>query len=119
MPSLGSAAAWPVQLPFFVVLVAGFLYHRGGRRRAPGHRDPSERRRRAVAFYGGLLAVVIALDTPLDPLSERLFAAHMAQHVILLVVAPGLIVLSAPWLRLWRPLPLGFRRTVAKSIARG
>jgi cytochrome c oxidase assembly factor CtaG len=35
------------------------------------------------------------------------------------MVAPPLIVLSAPWLRLWRPLPLGFRRTVAKGVARG
>lgn len=119
MPSLGSSAAWPLQLPFFVVLVAAVLYQRGSSRPGPGHRDASERRWRAAAFYGGLLSVVIALDTPLDPLSDRLFAAHMTQHVLLLVVAPALIVLSAPWLRLWQPLPLGFRRTVAKSIVRG
>ena len=34
----------------------------------------------------------------------------MAQHVLLLTVAPPLIVLSAPWSRLWQPLPLDFRR---------
>ena len=119
MPSLTSAAAWPMQAPFYLVLAAGILYALGGRRHVPGHRDADERRLRAAAFYGGLLAIVVAVDTPLDPLADTLFLAHMTQHLLLLVVAPPLIVLSAPWLRLWQPLPLGFRRTVAKGVARG
>jgi putative membrane protein len=118
VPSLTSAAAWPVQAPFFLVLTAAVFYRLGGRRQGPGHRETTERRWRSAAFYSGLLTIVVALDTPLDPLSDKLFVAHMAQHVLLLMVAPPLIVLSAPWLQLWRPLPLGFRRTVAKSIAR-
>lgn len=118
MPSLTSAAAWPVDAPFFLVLAAAVLYWLGGKRHGPGHRVTAERRWRSVAFYGGLLSIVIALDTPLDPLADKLFAAHMTQHILLLMVAPPLVVLSAPWLRLWQPLPLGFRRTVAKSIAR-
>jgi putative membrane protein len=118
MPSITSAAAWPVQAPFFLVVGAAILYRLGGRRSAPGHRQVAERRWRSAAFYGGLLTIVVAIDTPLDPLSDQLFAAHMAQHVLLLMVAPGLIVLAAPWLRLWQPLPLGLRRTVAKAIAR-
>jgi len=40
----------------------------------------------------------------------------MAQHVLLLTVAPALIVLAAPWTQIWQPLPLGFRRTVAKAV---
>lgn len=119
MPSITSAAAWPVQAPFFLVLAAAVVYQLGGRRSVPGHREHVERRWRSAAFYGGLLTVVVATDTPLDPLSDTLFTAHMAQHILLLMVAPGLIVLSAPWLRLWQPLPLGFRRSVAKSVARG
>jgi putative membrane protein len=118
MPSITSAAAWPVQAPFFLVLAAAVLYRLGGRRNAPGRREPAERRWRSAAFYGGLLTIVVAVDTPLDPLSDKLFSAHMAQHVLLLMVAPGLIVLAAPWLRLWQPLPLGFRRAVAKAVAR-
>jgi cytochrome c oxidase assembly factor CtaG len=108
-----------VQAPFFLVLAAAVLYHLGGRRSVPGHREAPERRWRSAAFYGGLLTIVVATDTPLDPLADTLFTAHMAQHILLLMVAPGLIVLAAPWLRLWQPLPLGFRRTVAKSVARG
>jgi cytochrome c oxidase assembly factor CtaG len=108
-----------VQAPFFLVLAAAVLYHLGGRRSVPGHREPPERRWRSAAFYGGLLTIVLATSTPLDPLADTLFTAHMTQHILLLMVAPGLIVLAAPWLRLWQPLPLGFRRTVAKSVARG
>jgi cytochrome c oxidase assembly factor CtaG len=105
----------PVQAPFFLVLGAAVLYWLGGRR-GSGHPDE---RLRSAAFYAGLLSILIALDWPLDDLADKLFLAHMTQHLILLMVAPPLIVFSAPWLRLWRPLPLGFRRTVAKSIARG
>lgn len=119
MPSLTSAAAWPVQAPFFLVLGSAVLYWLGGKNHVPGHRDDADRRLRSAAFYGGLLSIVVALDTPLDDLADSLFLAHMTQHLLLLMVAPPLIVLSAPWMRLWRPLPLGFRRTVAKSVAHG
>ena len=43
----------------------------------------------------------------------------MVQHVLLLVVAPPLIVLARPWVRLWRCLPLGTRRSLARSLAKG
>lgn len=109
----------PVQAPFFLVLGAAVLYWLGGRRHRQGNRHDRDERLRSAAFYAGLLTIVIALDAPLDDLADSLFLAHMTQHLILLMVAPPLIVLSAPWLRLWRPLPLGFRRTVAKSVARG
>jgi putative membrane protein len=117
MPSLTSADAWPVSPPLFVVVVAAVLYWLGGRRRVSRGRE-LEQRGRTVAFALGLFSIVVAIDTPLDPLADKLFAAHMTQHVLLLSVAPPLIVLSAPWMRLWQPLPLGFRRSVAKALAR-
>jgi putative membrane protein len=49
----------------------------------------------ALAFGGGMLAVVVALVTPLDGLGEDyLFSAHMVQHVLLGDVAPLLILLG-------------------------
>jgi len=36
------------------------------------------------------------------PLTHRLFAAHMAQHVLLLAVAPPLIMLSGVRTRVWQ-----------------
>ncbi len=115
MPSLTSAAAWPVSPPLVFVAVAAVLYWLGGRRRV-SRPEGYEQLGRTVAFALGLLAILIAVDSPLDPLADTLFAAHMAQHVLLLAVAPPLLVASAPWNRLWQPLPLGFRRTVARAV---
>ena len=117
MPSPTSAAAWPVGPPLALVLGSALLYWLGGRRRVSG-RHGLEQGGRTIAFALGLLSIVAALDSPLDPLSDRLFAAHMAQHVLLLAVAPPLLVVSAPWARLWQPLPLGFRRAVAGAVVR-
>ena len=115
VPSFWSSAAWPVEPPLVAVVVVGSLYWLGGRRRVSLRRG-IDRRAKSVAFYLGLFTIVVALDSPLDPLADTLFTAHMAQHVLLLTVAPALIVLAAPWTQIWQPLPLGFRRTVAKAV---
>lgn len=101
-----------VEPPLYGVAVAAVLYVLGGRRRVSGAQPW-----RTAAFALGLLAIVAAVDSPLDTLADRLFAAHMAQHVLLLGVAPPLLVVAAPWTRLWQPLPLAFRRTVARTLA--
>jgi putative membrane protein len=116
VPSLWSSAAWPVEPPLFAVVVVGVLYHLGGRRRVSTRRG-IDRPAKTASFYLGLFTILVAVDSPLDPLADTLFAAHMAQHVLLLTVAPALIVLAGPWTQIWQPLPLGFRRTVAKAVA--
>jgi putative membrane protein len=115
VPSVWNSAAWPVEPPLFAVLLVGELYWLGGRRRVSTRRG-IDRSAKSVAFYLGLVTILIALDSPLDPLADTLFTAHMAQHVLLLTVAPALIVLAAPWAQIWRPLPLEFRRTVARAV---
>ncbi len=107
-------------LPTALVLVAFALHVLGERRATVITGRPRDRgaRRRAAMFYAGLLTVVVALQSPLDSLSEQLFWAHMIQHLLLLVVAAPLIVLGRPWMSIWRPLPLGFRRAVARTVMR-
>ena len=49
----------------------------------------------ALAFGGGMLALLVALVSPLDGLGdEYLFSAHMVQHVLIGDVAPLLILLG-------------------------
>jgi putative membrane protein len=49
----------------------------------------------AIAFAGGMLALLAALVSPLDGLGEDyLFSAHMVQHVLLGDIAPLLILLA-------------------------
>ena len=119
MPIMTTFTSWNVDPPLLLVLLSAYLYWRGGRRQVSARRSGLERRGRAWLFYSGLAVIVVALDSPLDSLSSQLFAAHMTQHVLLLTVAPPLIVLSAPWSRLWQPLPLEFRRDAARTVLLG
>ena len=93
------------------------LYWLGGRGARP---QPSTARRwRTAAFIAGLATIVVALDSPIDELAEKLLWAHMLQHVLLLLVAPPLLALARPWNRMWRGLPLGLRRRVAHEVTQG
>ena len=107
-------------LPLGLTWAVLALHLLGERRAAVLTGRPRDRRARtrAALFYAGLLVIFLALATPIDALAEKLLWIHMIQHMLLLTVAPPLIVLGAPWRSLWRPLPLRFRRTVARTVTR-
>src|SRR5580698_4011357 len=65
---------------------------------------------RLSAFAGGLAALWLAIASPLDAFSGLLLAVHMVQHLLLMVVAPPLLLLGAPYLPLIRGLPRKFAR---------
>ena len=54
------------------------------------------RRWQAVYFSGGMLSLAAALVSPIDAGSGYLFTIHMAQHMLLLLVAAPLLALSVP-----------------------
>ena len=104
-------SAWNWDLLILAGLTAaGWSYGRGVRalwQRAGRGRGVSQWR--VAAFGGGLLALFVALISPLDALSGALFSAHMVQHLLLLMVAAPLLVLGAPpvalgwaWPQRWR-----------------
>lgn len=97
-------------LPIALVALAVFLYLRGQGRLRPW---------RAAAFLAGLASIAVVLEPPLDGLADRHLWAHMTQHVVLMMLTAPLLVLAAPWMRLWRAFPLGFRRSVAKAVVLG
>ena len=76
------------------------------------------RRREALAYYVGQLSLIVALISPVDRLSDLLFSAHMAQHELLLIVAPPLIVLSKPMIALaWALGPRYRARTLRMVVS--
>ena len=84
--------------------LAAVIYARGWlslHRRAP-HRFGIGR---FAAFLAGLAALAVALASPLHALGAVLLQAHMAQHLLLMMVAPPLLLLGAPLLPLLRGLP--------------
>jgi cytochrome c oxidase assembly factor CtaG len=58
-----------------------------------------------ASFGGGLLAIVLALESPVDPFGALLLQAHMIQHLLLIAVAPPLLLLGQPVVPLMRGLP--------------
>jgi putative membrane protein len=107
-------------LPLILTTAAFGLHLLGERMAAIVTGRPRSRaaRLRALSFYAGLLVVIVALAGPIDSLAEKLFWIHMVQHVLLLTVAPPLIVIGAPWMSIWRPIPLRERRRLARTVAR-
>ncbi|HEV2465259.1 MAG TPA: cytochrome c oxidase assembly protein [Acidobacteriaceae bacterium] len=67
---------------------------------------------RWASFVSGVLALVVAVSSPLDTFSDKLLSIHMAQHFVLMSVAPPLIVLGAPVVPMLRGLPRWFVRPV-------
>jgi len=60
---------------------------------------------RLASFLGGMIALFGAVASPLDTFSESLLFMHMAQHFVLMSVAPPLIVFGAPVVPMLRGLP--------------
>lgn len=107
---------WSFGLPGALLLLSGALYWIGGRRTVTPRRLARAQRGRSGAFYLSLAVLALALDSPIDSLSTRLFWVHMIQHVLLMLVAAPLLVFSCPWIRLWRALPLTWRRPLARGL---
>lgn len=96
--------------------IAAWWYARGlGRlwgRAGVGH---GVRKGQVTAFAGGLAMVAVALLSPLDALDSALFAAHMTQHLLLVLVAAPLLVLGVPRVPFLWALPPAWRRTTGRG----
>ena len=60
---------------------------------------------RLASFFGGLMVVFLAIASPLHALGEILLTLHMAQHMLLTMIAPPLLWLGQPMIPLVRGLP--------------
>ena len=69
---------------------------------------------KAASFIGGLLALWIALASPMDVFNGFVLTAHMLQHMTLRMLAPPLILLGEPLIPIVRGLP----RFAAREFAR-
>jgi cytochrome c oxidase assembly factor CtaG len=57
------------------------------------------------AFVAGNVALLLVVCSPLEPFAGLLLSVHMAQHLLLMFVAPPLVCLAAPQLPLMHGLP--------------
>lgn len=73
---------------------------------------------RLLAYLTGLLALAVALLSPIHELASRLFTAHMIQHLLLMVVAAPLLLLGNPLSPCLWALPRRGRRAAGRLLTR-
>ena len=73
---------------------------------------------RLACFLGGILALFVAVASPLDTFSDSLLFMHMAQHYVLMSIAPPLIVFGAPVVPMLRGLPRWIIREPLRPLFR-
>ena len=115
---LSASAAWSawsvtpeISGPIFVTLA---IYVRGVIRRRSVTQPVSAVRQ--TLFTSGMLALFLSLQSPIDPMGERLFLAHQIQHLLLRMVGPMLVVLARPQAVIIAGLPEALRRSMIAPI---
>ena len=68
---------------------------------------------RRAAFASGWVALALALVSPIDAYADVSFSIHMVQHLLLSVVAPGLLACGAPITLALSALPAPAARALA------
>ena len=98
-----------------VTLIYAWGVYRAWRQAGPGRAIAY---RQAGFFLGAILALAAALISPLDALSSVLLSAHMTQHLVLILAAAPLLVLSDFGLALLWALPRRTAQTLSRQLKR-
>jgi cytochrome c oxidase assembly factor CtaG len=102
-------SAWEFNPGVVIPLVlAAVLYARGAQRHA------GLTRLQQTCFWAGWLSLAAALISPIHPLGEALFSAHMTQHEILMLISAPLFVLARPLVTFLWALPMNWRRALGR-----
>src|SRR6266480_3468721 len=94
----------PVILLDVIFAVVSLVYLRGWLRLRSTSRNLIAARR-ASSFFIGMFLIWAALASPLAGFDHELLTAHMAEHLLLMTLAPPLIWLGAPIIALRHGLP--------------
>jgi putative membrane protein len=99
--------SWNIEPSIWIPLLLSILIYVWGTHNAWRHAGTGRgiTRRQWISFVGAILVVALTLMSPLDALSDALFSAHMVQHLVLVLVAAPLLVLSDFQLALLWALP--------------
>ena len=110
MESAAEAAfeSWAIDLRVvFLLLLSAAVYLRGWLRGRTLLRDDRDSLR-LTSFLASLVVLFLATESPLDAFDSLFLSAHMTQHLLLMMVAPPLLLLSEPLLPVLRGLPKSF-----------
>lgn len=102
-----------VAIPMLLTIV---VYFRGRAKRREAGRPVSIGQ--TISFLLGMLCFVIALQSPLEPLSEHFLFFHQIEHLLMRGLGPLLLILSMPLAPLIQGLPNVVRHSILTPIIR-
>jgi len=109
--------SWQVT-PVGVLAVCIGVAHQVGVARLSERQSPAGRRRthrRSLAFYSGLIGLILVVSGPLDRWAMQWLSVHMVIHVVEMFYLPPLLVLGGPLVPLAFSLAVTERRTVLRA----
>lgn len=107
---------WEFEPAIFILTFIACLIYAAGILSRPRAEDPLRLWRHA-AYFGGVAALFVSLESPVDAMADHLFWMHQIQHMLLRMIGPMLIALSAPQAMLIAGLPSGLRRGALAPFA--
>jgi putative membrane protein len=103
-------SGWTFEPTVVVPLAASTALYLHAVRLARRRGRPGAWSRRSAWFLTGIVVLFVALEGPIDALSDERLWVHMVQHLLLMVVAPPLLLLG-------RPLTLAHAASSARTRA--
>src|SRR5207302_7004018 len=67
-----------------------------------------------ISYVAGIIALVVALDSPVHLIGGQLFWVHMTQHELLMLLAAPLLVLGRPLVPFLWALPASWREILGR-----
>lgn len=113
-------SSWDWRPSVMIVLaLAGTFYTRGWwRLRQRQRHGRLATNWRLLSYLTGLIIIGLALMSPIDILSQQLFLMHMTQHLLLIMIAPPLLLITNPMPFILWGLPTSWRLKVGRVIGR-
>jgi putative membrane protein len=107
---------WPLTPGITLGALAIVWLYIAGQRPSPVSANDRSGALRHLAFFGGVAAVFLALQSPIEPISDHVFIVHQVEHMLLRTVGPMPLMLATPQAALLRGLPAWVRRHVLTPL---
>jgi putative membrane protein len=110
--------SWSIPVPVTLALVLSAGVYALGWYRLRRASDDAISAHHLAAFGAGMMALWIAVGSPLEAFTDDLLSIHMVQHLLLMAVAPPLLLLGAPVQPILHGLPRSFVRGALGPLLR-